>query len=404
MSAAVLALAYVVGTPASTQAASVAPPVDEFASDFAATGSGAFSDPAIQAMLTGASSVLTLGFLRSKARAFDQLGLAAHTKGARCAAPGIDQHPAVAALDRASAAPTHVSYTASRVVQSSTGSQVDTFTVQVRHVSGVGTSYETDVPGRAPARAFVPAYRQPSGLEGKPVAALLDSYDLSVERSQILDDRNVTVIDACQHDHLVARFWVDNASGMLLSKALYLGDNLVRWSGLDNFTQLVSRQSQQQAMQQPSKTVQVQPASTLSASQAAALNDEGWICPARVATDFDLALLGQVQTSRDTMHVEYTDGLSTLSIYEQRGQLDPARLHGFDEDLMEGQPVYLRVGLPTVAVWQSGDTVFTLVTDAPQQELPGLLGALPHQPGTDGGGVTGRIGSGLDKLASAVAP
>lgn len=404
VSAFVLALAYVVGAPATTQAASVSPPVDDFAHDFAdSTGASALSDPAVQAMAQGAS-LLGLGIVRSKSRSYRQLGSAAHTTGARCASVGKDQTPAVTALHRAVEAPQHVSYRAARVVNSVDGTAVDSYRLEVEHVSGYGTTFTVPKPGGADVTTFVPATGSMTELEGMPVDALLESYDLSVERTQIIDSRRVTIIDACQHDQLMARFWVDDASGLLLRKAMYVGNDVVRWSGLANFQPIVSEASKVEAMQQAPAPMRTNASQVLSSAQASALSDEGWICPARLASDFDLSLLDQVDTDGNTMHVGYTDGLSTLSVFEQHGTLDPATLAGFEERLVGGQLVYLRTGLPTLAVWQSGDTVITIVTDVPQQRVGALLQALPHLPMTSGSGVTGRIGTGLDKLASAVAP
>jgi hypothetical protein len=72
---------------------------------------------------------------------------------------------------------------------------------------------------------------------------------------------------------------------------------------------------------------------------------------------------------------------------------------------VRGNELYIRAGLPTTVVWQSGETVFTVVTDVPQQMLGGLVAELPNgavQPAAEG--LATRIGQGLSRMASAVSP
>jgi hypothetical protein len=102
------------------------------------------------------------------------------------------------------------------------------------------------------------------------------------------------------------------------------------------------------------------------------------------------------------MRVEYTDGLSRLSVFEERGSLDSSSLAGFRSVMYGGHLVYIKPGLPMVAVWESEGTVFTAVTDAPQQMAGNLISRLPHVDETPAPGVTSRIGHGLTRLASAL--
>ncbi len=85
----------------------------------------------------------------------------------------------------------------------------------------------------------------------------------------------------------------------------------------------------------------------------------------------------------DGVQVTYTDGLVTTSVFEQKRQLDPRSTdllnQGFRRTELAGVPAFVRVGLPTVAVWQSGEITYTVVTDAVPSATEDLLAALPHE-------------------------
>jgi hypothetical protein len=71
----------------------------------------------------------------------------------------------------------------------------------------------------------------------------------------------------------------------------------------------------------------------------------------------------------------YSDGVSTLSVFEQRGRLSgPPAGSRYDESLH----AHLAAGPPTMATWQSGDRVFTVVTDGSADLVRTAVRALPH--------------------------
>jgi sigma-E factor negative regulatory protein RseB len=71
---------------------------------------------------------------------------------------------------------------------------------------------------------------------------------------------------------------------------------------------------------------------------------------------------------------------------------------GLTRRTVRGTPVYVSLGLPTVAVWGSGGTVYTVVTDAPDETATAVVADLPHAgPASVGAGE--RLASGLKRLA-----
>jgi sigma-E factor negative regulatory protein RseB len=80
------------------------------------------------------------------------------------------------------------------------------------------------------------------------------------------------------------------------------------------------------------------------------------------------------------VHLSYSDGLSTVSVFAQPGRLDPPRTAGLEPATLGGWPVWARSGLPDQVVWSAAGTVYTVVSDAPAGTLEDVVAALPHEP------------------------
>ena len=99
------------------------------------------------------------------------------------------------------------------------------------------------------------------------------------------------------------------------------------------------------------------------------------------------------------MHLSYSDGIATVSVFEQRGRLDADGLAGHHREVVDGHEVWVSGEVPQRVVWTSGETVYTVVADAPERTVDQVVAALPHQPAADGN-TLGRLGRGLDRVAS----
>ena len=395
LSAVVIALAYVVGAPDTTQASTVNPPVEEFTAEFAdSTGLAPLSDPVVGASAAGGTESVTFGGSQSWLPPSSS-----HRVGA---APN-DPREAVQLLERAVTAPERVAFEGTRVVRSMTPDGNSSFVVQVHHVPQQGTVFDVRGTASEPSSSSFVSVSEAAddGLEGKPIAPLLAAYDVVMDGSQVIDGRHTSVISASQNGQVSARFWIDDATGILLRRAMYVGGRLVRMSGFTSITT-----SRHGFMQHLPPEMQALPATTLSPTIAEALNDKGWTCPVQLSRDFHLSFLHQVDAAGGAMHAEYTDGLSTVSVFEERGALDPSTLGRLPPVSRWAATRSMCVlGWPTVAVWQSGkETVFTVVTDAPEQLTGALLSRFPHVADQPTSGVATRISKGLSRMASAVAP
>lgn len=109
-------------------------------------------------------------------------------------------------------------------------------------------------------------------------------------------------------------------------------------------------------------------------------------------------------TATKSLQFSYSDGLFNVSLFEQRGQLDPAAVAGYTATTTpEGARVYQRYGMPSYAVWSSGGIVYTLVGDLPSDVLGQVVAAFPHVPPPRVTAVQ-RMGTGLAKIASWLTP
>jgi sigma-E factor negative regulatory protein RseB len=139
-------------------------------------------------------------------------------------------------------------------------------------------------------------------------------------------------------------------------------------------------------------------------AEAGALRAHGWACPSVLPDGLTMVDLrrGEVDGAQ-VLQMVYSDGLTTLSLFEQRGRLDADRLQGFRAADVAGVQAWTRPGAPTQVVWQSGDSVMTLVADAPSDLAASVVAALSG-PGAAPDGLVDRVGRGLARLADAMTP
>jgi MucB/RseB family protein len=397
VSLAVLTLAYAVGAP-QEPSHQVGPPIEEFSAEFAgSTGAAGLSDPAVEAIATTMTSSRTTG--RSGPPNAQRVGLALTASGPTQSGddPG-DDPGAVRLLQQAATAPSRVAYSGTRRVTWFGSAGEASVSLEVEHAPGQGTTFAVAGDPDSSAGRFIAANESTStsGLGGQPVELLIDSYDVAIAGHESVAGRPATVISAARDGETTAKFWVDDASGMLLRREMYDDGRLVRSSDL------LSLQTAHRGFISHLPPELEAPATTpLSTAFATTLTDKGWACPQALPGDFTLILLHRLDDRRDVMHAAYSDGLSTVSVFEQRGHLDTSTLGGFDEISSDGVAVWVNEGLPTVVVWQSGDTVYTVLTDAPPSTTAQLVAALPHQlpPGSSS---TSRLGRGLARIGSFV--
>jgi sigma-E factor negative regulatory protein RseB len=139
----------------------------------------------------------------------------------------------------------------------------------------------------------------------------------------------------------------------------------------------------------------------LAPSQLAGLRARGWRLPGPLPGNLTLISAKENNThSGPVVDLDYSDGLSVVSIFVQRGYL-PDRLSGWSQVALAGHKVYANDPDDLCFTWSAGGFVYTLIAAAPRQTVGQVVVALPHD---DDRGWLGRMKHGLHRLLSLVSP
>jgi sigma-E factor negative regulatory protein RseB len=282
------------------------------------------------------------------------------------------------------------------------------------HVSGGQTVTQTTADGASfSSQSYLSSDtdgQSPEGVLGvtAPLVRLLNShYLVAYAGTGSADNRTAQVVEAWRADgSIAARFWLDDATKLPLEREVF--DTAAHVIGQDVFIDVSftapGASPQQAAAKSASARISASPpgpwTDPFSRGQLLALRDGGWQVPADLPGG--LSLFTGAKTQAETgavLDLGYSDGLSMVSVFEQRGKL-PAKLAGWRKTKAGGHVVF---ALPDqrLLTWAGHGMVFTMVADAPSQTVDAAVGALPH----DGpAGFWKRMSRGLVRVASWVNP
>jgi sigma-E factor negative regulatory protein RseB len=193
-----------------------------------------------------------------------------------------------------------------------------------------------------------------------------------------------------------AWFWLDSATGLPLRKEMF--DARARLISSVTFAEVDIGRSA--AGGEPVRTVRAWH-TTLAPGQLARLRARGWPLPGPLPGD--LTLIGAKESSTSAgpvVDLDYSDGLSVVSIFVQRGYL-PARLSGWSQVALAGHRVYANDPDDLCFAWSARGFVYTLIAAAPRQTVGQVVVALPHD---DNPGWLAQLKHGLHRLLSWVRP
>jgi sigma-E factor negative regulatory protein RseB len=319
------------------------------------------------------------------------------------AVSGEDSPSAVNWLERAAAAPDRVSYHGTQIITSWGPQGVSSAMLDIVHAASQGSEVTVVGSGSSPgAKAFVQRANHTAGptVDGGPLSLLQATYELVYNCCTDTIGRASVVVEALRGDRtLAARFWIDKATGLLLQRQLFSvdGKTMVRATV---FTDLQIEGSEFLSHLPPMAPGGV---TAVGLSKVDSLRSQGWTCSATLPASLQLYDVHQ-DTATNSLQFSYSDGLFTVSLFEQRGELDPAAVAGYTKTTVAGgATVYQRYGMPSYAMWSSGGLVYTLVGDLPSEQLGKVIAAFPHQPPPKVTAVQ-RMGTGLAKIAMWLTP
>lgn len=269
-------------------------------------------------------------------------------------------------------------------------------------------------PGQEPAvRAVAPGLEWPAaaGEPGGPAQAgrtlaavpsltpqlvrlLSANYVLAMGGSGSVAGRTAEVVTVRRAGGaLAARFWLDRVTKLPLRRETYSAGG-----GLLSEETFLSLSLGEQAAE-PGPAVRPWH-EELGTSKLAALRAQGWPLPGRLPGN--LALLDARQTrgaAGPVVHLAYSDGLSAVSVFIQRGQLPPG-LAGWSRAVVAGHAVYADDDPDYGSVaWDAHGFVFTVIAQGPARTLSQVVAALPHDHAARPGLLT-RMWIGTRRLLS----
>ncbi|SIO90208.1 transcriptional regulator [Nocardiopsis sp. JB363] len=320
---------------------------------------------------------------------------AAHPDASEIPAEGGDDGMAV--LRGAAEADGRVAYTAVRGLQGPQGA------LAVRVISRPGEGLAM-APLGAEEQPFV--VRSSSALETldeRLLAMLEDTYRVVEVEPEELDGRAAKVVEARRADDTVAgRFWVDEATDLLLGRDVY--DHAAEPAFSSRLTELSLRDRDW-----PEGTLGDEPwGDTLGHAERDDLRAEGWALPEHLS--WNLRLVDARSTHHEehrVVHTVYSDGLSQISVFVQRGKLGEENLDSDQNGYVGTGPggTGVTTGHETIfggdvgqyqSMWQADGFVYTLLADAPADLASSAVTALPGPEGSSG--FWPRVQRGLSRL------
>jgi sigma-E factor negative regulatory protein RseB len=242
------------------------------------------------------------------------------------------------------------------------------------------------------------------GVTTQLVSLLESHYVVVYAGTGPVGNRPAQIVEAWRDDgSLAATFWLDNTTKLPLEREVF--DSQEHVISQDLF---VNVQVENPAPLPATAGGQGVPAvpqgpwnAPLPARQLLALRARGWLVPPGLPGGLSLFTGAQTQTSTGTvLDLGYSDGLSVVSLFEQRGNL-AAKLAGWQKITVAGHEVYVAQPDQRSLTWSSRGMVYTVLADAPAQTVDNVIGALPHDKPP---GFWKRMSRGFARLASWVNP
>lgn len=281
-------------------------------------------------------------------------------------------------LDRAAVSASRVSFSGTQSYQAVRGDQQVSATVQLVNVARQGMQLVVhDQRGRQVSSRFVRSTSASRLSERTLVSQLAVHYRLIGWPGSEVAGRRATIIEArpagaAADSEAVARWWVDDSTGLLLWQETYdAGGTLQSAAGFRSL-----RVGNVSFMSHIPQTAVPRTTTSLTLARTSDLAAQGWSPPRNLAGLPLVRLRSDRANDPEALHLVYSDGLSVVSVFEQRGSLDGAPAGSAWDD---GMGAFVRWGSASTASWESGDTVLTVVSNGSPQLLAEAVRSLPHE-------------------------
>jgi sigma-E factor negative regulatory protein RseB len=307
---------------------------------------------------------------------------------------------AVAALERAATAAHALSYGGVQYVSTYSSAGSSSVILDVQHMAGRGSV--VTVASSSGDRTSVYASDAPlpgtsdlavAGVDGAALRLLQQTYDLELEGPSC-------VVARLPDGRAAGRFWLDPTSGLVVRREVYdAGGRVARASAFVDLRLTTPKV----AVAARSLVAEVAER-RLGQDELTRLASDGWTVPRVLPGQLLLYDARMDDGASPVVHLGYSDGLSTVSVFEQRGRLDKAAVRGWTKHKVDGADVWWDASaVPTRAVWSAHGRVWTVVADASSEAVRAVVSRLPHEK-PEHRGFWSRIGHGLARLLSWLNP
>ncbi len=228
----------------------------------------------------------------------------------------------------------------------------------------------------------------------KQVDLLLANYEVKYTGAGTAGGRPAQVISVVRPGgRLAARFWLDEATKLPLRREMFdTSAHLVSDIRLIDLKLGAAAVAQMPAAQAQPWTRQ------LGASAIRLLQRKGWPLPVRLTGGLRLFAASEAVNSAGlVVDTSYSDGLSVISLFVERGHL-AGGMGGWQAVKLDGHKVFTSDPDDRSIAWGSGGFVFTMISDAPVSTVrQAFAAALADSRAPD---FWVRLGRGFKRLAS----
>jgi sigma-E factor negative regulatory protein RseB len=223
------------------------------------------------------------------------------------------------------------------------------------------------------------------------------NYQITYVGTGSASDRPARIVAVRRGDGtLAAQFWLDTATSLPLRREIF--DSAGHLVNEGAFIDLQIGDHDVSVV----PAARAQPWSTQpGAPGLAGLRARGWSLPATLAGNMALVAVTRTNApSGAVIDASYSDGLSVVSIFMQRGEL-PGTLPGWHLAAVRGRVVYSGEPDERSLIWSANGFVFTVLADAPPQTVERVVAELPHDQDV---GFWQRVSRGLRRMGSWLNP
>lgn len=288
----------------------------------------------------------------------------------------------------------------------------------IKHLAGSGTSLHIQAtPKMAAHDVFEPDAVEDTwigtggslaggGLGSTSLALLREHFSASTAGTTSVAGRKADIVELKDSSgHVAARFWLDDTTSLPLRREIY--DDKGQLARLTGYLDFTIDPISKAGFSSPVGNRMIPASGTvMTTSDIALARAQGWSFPnelgsmqlveiRRGASD-DRAPI----SSSEVMHLVYSDGLSTVSVFQQPGRLSAPK--GWTEQTMAHRKVWVSGGVPSAISWSAKGKVYTVVADAGAPHIESVIAGLPHSKVQRG--FLHRMHHGLDRVGSWLNP